>query len=879
MGDFNLPAIDWDKCSFAPGQPLPVQQACQKLLDFVDKNFLTQTVKDATRGGNTLDLIFTNKVQDVCSTGTQDTILSDHRLVELTLTYNPLKGYKDEVREVDPHSYRAVDVHSADYDCINERLAKVDWDKMKENVGEDKDGTKFLTKIQETVLDAVLDHSPHKNEIIQESAAGPPNRTRHPQIIRERRRLKQKRRKIQARIRAVQANNPTSPAITKLKQEVALVGYELQQNILRRLQKREANAVDKIKSNPRFFYSFAKRFAKSKSSVSPLRDSQGRLHDKPEEKAELLQEQYVKVFSNPEEADPGKATENIQCQSGNTLSNADFNPKDIAEAIKELDPYSATPDVDIPARVLVSCKDHLSYPLYLLWRDSLDSGEIPPCLKHQYITPVFKKGDRTEAANYRPVSITSHLIKVFERVLRTHLVQFLEENNFLTSHQHGFRKRRSCLTQLLEHFDTVLKTLNSGDEVDVIYLDYAKAFDKVDHAILLAKLEKSGVKGQILSWIKKFLLEREQTVVVEGKKSTPHRVRSGVPQGTVLGPILFILYINDQIDILVYCLGKIFADDTKLIGRICGILGRDRLQEDLHRVIAWACTNNMQLNETKFEVVNYTLNRSEWLRALPFHPENCIYYTSDGTPLEPSATVRDLGVLLSSDRSWTPHIAQVVKSARTMAAWIFSVFSDRSPTLMITLFKSMVRCRLEYCCPLWSPSKISDIDALESVQREFTRRIFGCKELNYWDRLKKLKLMSLQRRRERYMIIQIWKIINKEAPNSTAMEFKDNDRLGIRAIIPSIQRSAQCSTWTDYENSFGFRAAQLWNILPKWTKETRTLDQFKINLGHFLDKTPDTPPIRGYTARNSNSLLDWNRCNLAGTLDGGYGWSPLRQTS
>ena len=263
MGDFNLPAIDWDKCSFAPGQPLPVQQACQKLLDFVDKNFLTQTVKDATRGGNTLDLIFTNKVQDVCSTGTQDTILSDHRLVELTLTYNPLKGYKDEVREVDPHSYRAVDVHSADYDCINERLAKVDWDKMKENVGEDKDGTKFLTKIQETVLDAVLDHSPHRNEIIQESAAGLPNRTRHPQIIRERRRLKQKRRKIQARIRAVQANNPTSPAITKLKQEVALVGYELQQNILRRLQKREANAVDKIKSNPRFFYSFAKRFAKT----------------------------------------------------------------------------------------------------------------------------------------------------------------------------------------------------------------------------------------------------------------------------------------------------------------------------------------------------------------------------------------------------------------------------------------------------------------------------------------------------------------------------------------------------------------------------------------------------------------------------------------
>ena len=265
----------------------------------------------------------------------------------------------------------------------------------------------------------------------------------------------------------------------------------------------------------------------------------------------------MKVFSNPDEADPDKATEHMRTQTQNILSDVDFSPKDIDEAIKELHPYSATPDGDMPARVLLSCKDHLSYPLYLLWSKSLNSGEIPACLKHQYITPVFKKGDRTKAENYRPVSITSHLIKVFERVLRVRIVKFLEENNFLSKHQHGFRKMRSCLTQLLEHFDNVLKTLSSGDEVDVIYLDYAKAFDKVDHNILLAKLEKCGVKGKVLSWIKKFLLEREQTVVVEGKKSKPRLVRSRVPQGTVLGPILFILYINDQLDILLYCLGKI----------------------------------------------------------------------------------------------------------------------------------------------------------------------------------------------------------------------------------------------------------------------------------------------------------------------------------
>ncbi|KAL5250379.1 hypothetical protein ACHWQZ_G016198 [Mnemiopsis leidyi] len=814
MGDFNLPAIDWESGQIDSGQPLAIQQACHKLINFAETNFLTQVVDHPTRGGNTLDLIFTNKVQDVCNSKAYETLLSDHQLIELTLSYNPLKPKEDFKQEIDLHSFRAVDVHSADYNSINDLLADVDWDKVKDDVGNDPDGSNFLATITETVLEAVLKHSPLKTGAMEKPhrKSQTTSKTKYPRTVRERRRLKQNRRKINSRIRAVQNNNPESPILPKLKEEVALIGYKIQQNILNRLQKREANAVEKIRSNPRFFYSFAKQFAKARSSVAPLQDSTGRLHDNPEKKAELLQEQYVKVFSNPEVADTIKATENIRVKrSANAFNNISFGPEDIVAAIKELDPYSATPDGDIPARVLCSCREQISYPLFLLWRDSLNSGQIPPSLKHQYITPVFKKGDKTKAENYRPVSITSHLIKVFERLLRVRLVAFLEDNAFLSKHQHGFRK--------------------------------------------------------------------EQTVVVEGTKSRPQKVRSGVPQGTVLGPILFILYINDQLDILRYCLGKIFADDTKLIGRICSMLAKEKLQEDLLGVIAWACANNMQLNESKFEVLNYTLNQSNWLRTLPFHSENYIYHTSDGTPLEPSSTVKDLGVLVSSDRSWSPHIFKTVNSARTMAAWILSVFSDRSPTLMVTLYKSMVRCRLEYCCPLWNPSKIGQIESIERIQREFTRRISGCKDLNYWERLKKLKLMSLQRRRERYMIIQVWKIINGQAPNCTEMEFKENERLGTRAIVPSIPRAAQCSVRTDYEHSFGVKAAQLWNILPKTIKEASTITQLKISLGDFLDKTPDFPPTQGYTARNNNSLLEWNLCNRAGTLDGGYGWSPLRQTS
>ncbi len=214
---------------------------------------------------------------------------------------------------------------------------------------------------------------------------------------------------------------------------------------------------------------------------------------------------------------------------------------------------------------------------------------------------------------------------------------------------------------------------------------------------------------------------------------------------------------------------------------------------------------------------------------------------------------------MSSDCSWTPHISKMVEEAKTMASWVLSVFRDRSQFLMMTLFKSMVRSKLEYCCPLWNPSKISDIQAIESIQRQFTRRITSCKDFDYWERLKKLKILSLQRRRERYTIIHTWKILHKEAPNSIDMEFYSKDRLGIRARVPTYNHKAQRSIATAYEDSFGVKAARLWNILPKSVNQQPTLEAFKTALETYLDRLPDTPPVPGspgYTPQNSNSILD-----------------------
>ena len=181
-----------------------------------------------------------------------------------------------------------------------------------------------------------------------------------------------------------------------------------------------------------------------------------------------------------------------------------------------------------------------------------------------HIAPLHKKGSKALPVNYRPVSLTSHIIKIYERVLRKRLVAHLESNNLLCNQQHGFRSGHSCLTQLLHHFDDILVNLMDGKDTDSIYLDYAKAFDKVDHTLLVKKLHKYGVHPKLIKWIESFLSDRTQNVVVDGHMSSSAHVISGVPQGTVLGPILFLIFINDITDCITSSTIRCFADDTRI---------------------------------------------------------------------------------------------------------------------------------------------------------------------------------------------------------------------------------------------------------------------------------------------------------------------------
>ena len=832
LGDFNMPQINWTSVSADQGNAL---------IDFAERNFLTQLVREPTRGRNILDIVLTNRVDYVLDTDVSATPMSDHSMVSCVLGIGINQSTAG--RESAGKGFKALDYHNADFTAAGEELSSIDWDTRLSSCASDDDGHSFVQCIRDTILKVFEKHSKRKRFGTQ--------RKRDPYL----RRLKRRQKKLNSRMKLAKQRCSHQSLIDKLERKLDNTAHKIKAYLLGLLEVKERRAIDTIKSNSRFFWSFVNKHRKLKSSVAPLLRPDGTVTDDPLEKSNILQSQYVGVFSDPSMCSVEEAIRDIPSTTY-TLDELDFTPGCIEAALAELDPYAGAPSDDIPAVILSKCRKQLAYPLWLLWNRSFTEGVVPGCLKRQQVTPIFKKGSKMEAKNYRPVALTSHMIKTFERVVRNKVVDHLEGNGIFNDGQHGFRRNRSCLTQLLNHYDNIMRELNNGLEVDVVYLDMEKAFDKVDIKVLLGKLEKYGIRGRLLRWISDFLSDRIQTVVVDGVQSRPELVISGVPQGTVLGPLLFLVYM---IDIESRLAGTVltFADDSKLWKAIRSLNDRNDLQLSLDEFGRWASDNNMSLHQDKFEVMNYTLLSTQLLRELPFSTDNYLYSGPGGEIISPSFTVRDLGVLVSADCTWSKHIGSITAKARRMSGWALSVFRDRSDDTMLTLLKSIIRPQVEYCCPLWSPVEKSDIALVEETQRHFTRRIESCSGMGYWDRLQHLKILSLQRRRERYMIIHVWKVLHKVVPDSTGLLFTEHPRLGTKASVPRYNYLAQKSISGPYESSFGVRGAQLWNAMPRAVRSSASLLLLKQSLGSYLSTIPDQPPVRGYSVQHNNSLLDW----------------------
>ena len=476
-----------------------------------------------------------------------------------------------------------------------------------------------------------------------------------------------------------------------------------------------------------------------------------------------MQDYFKSVFSTPMSNIDLTNFSSFIPQINHALPDLSITLDDIINAIDELKTTSACPKFCVPAIIFKRCKFSMAKPLKLFWEESFRLGEIPDAYKVQQITPLHKKGSKTSAAHFRPIVLSPHEIKTFERVMRKKLVEYLESNNIINKNQHGFRKNCSCLSQLLSHCNFILDEMSRGNEVDTIYVDYAKAFDKVDHGILLEKLKLYGINGKYHAWLTSFLKGRKQFVYLNNAYSYETEVASGVPQGSVLGPLLFVIYINDMVHLINSSQLQTFADDTKIAHQITSVQDKNSLQEDLNVIKKWSNSNNMELNENKFELIchrwkfNGTINL---LKELPFFDENFTYRATNNVILYPTATVRDLGVIVDPLLDWESHISKITLDCRRLSGWVLNVFITRDRQTMMLLFNSLIRSRLEFCCELWDPYLIKNISKIEQVQRRFTSKVDEGKDLNYWDRLKLFNLLSLQRRRERQTIIYAWKIKN-----------------------------------------------------------------------------------------------------------------------
>ena len=811
------------------------------LLSFMEKYLMNQIIDIPTRNNNILDLFVTNKFDLTLDISTVKSSISDHNLIKIPLAYtfgHPKSVVKRTPEPLREKSFSSLDFSNADYNVLSSAFDAIDWDKMQ---SECPTGS-FASEVYSKVLSICLEYVPLKTcNKTHKKKKGNPN-------------LARKKRKILARLFALKQHNPESPQIKVLEESLKDVEAYKKSQITRAKLRSELKAIDSIKSNPAFFYKYAKKFAKTKSRIGPLKHPCGSVTDDPQSMSNILQDQFAGVFSDPSSYD--KLDPSFLCATS-TLNSISFDVTSISNAIDELHLNSNVGEHGFPNCLLKSCKSSLSYPIFCIWKESFESGSIPAFLKSQTIVPVFKKGSKLHPKNYRPIALTSNIIKIFERVIRSQLVHYLETNQLISKNQHGFRKGYSCISELLIHYDDILSNMiHENADTDVIYLDFAKAFDKVDHDILLKKLKRYGIGGKLHQWLSTFLVGRSQTVIVDGFKSYNIIVSSGVPQGTVLGPILFLLFVNDIELCLSNAKVRCFADDSRLFKSINSPEDVSSLQNDLSNVIRWAKENNMCLNEEKFQLLQHHVSSRNFktMLALPFvYYENC--YFANESVIDPSSSISDLGIVMQEDLGFSSHISDIVKRARNKLSWALGVFKSRSEIVICTLYKSIVRPILEYCCIVWNSEKILDISSVEAIQRTATSKISSISHLNYWDRLKALNLMSLQRRRERFIIMYMHKILKNKVPNDLSVEFYTNIRLGIKACIPSLPRFR--SHLSAYDSSFAVKGPKLWNLLPKYLNCIDNFESFKQNLDNFILSYPDQPPVHGYTTANSNSLLCW----------------------
>ena len=534
------------------------------------------------------------------------------------------------------------------------------------------------------------------------------------------------------------------------------------------------------------------------------------------EKAEILQDQFCSVFTKEQAG----LLPIMEKRTNEFATDLPITEDEVRKEILLLNINKSCGPDDVSPILLIKLVDFVAGPLTTIMRASVDCGVLPHDWKNAFVSPIYKKGARNLPENYRPISLTSIACKIMEKLIRNTILCHLVENDLLSEKQFGFVSGRSTVTQLLNYLDICADVIANGGIVDSIYFDFSKAFDTVPHKRLSVKMKAYGIEGKLLAWVEAFLSGREQVVRVNGELSSSKAVISGIPQGSVLGPLLFVIYINDLPDVVQSNI-LLFADDTKIFSKVSSKDDAVVLQKDIDALNRWSDTWLLKFNTDKCHVL--TMGKFENI----VHTQR---YTLYGDELDHVFEEKDLGVIIDMELTFEEHIATKVKKANGIMGLIRRSFSFLDGETFKKLYTSFVRPHLEYANPVWSPHLRKHIRLLESVQERASKLVDGMKNLEYTERLKKLDLPTLQHRRQRGDMIQVWNHFNTYDRSTLSPRFRPIPRVSRKHPFQLTRNKAKDGTLGVQSNSFYFRVANEWNELDHKVVESQNINTFKARI-------------------------------------------------
>jgi Reverse transcriptase (RNA-dependent DNA polymerase)/Endonuclease-reverse transcriptase len=798
IGDLNLPAFNWDYFQY------PSAKLYNSFADFICSEGLTQLVEEPTRGDSILDLILCNDALCCDEVEVLPPIsTSDHNTVSFKLSLS-LPPQKQSCCVSTRRNFS-----KANWPGLQWFLHSVDWHLVCANC---RDPTEIWDNFLTIVQDAIDQFVPTFNLTKHTSAP-----KLYPRAIRK---LLSVKRAVWKRLHKFR----TPELRAKYKQIAKKVSVELRKNT--------AAIENKLceYGNLGKFYKYVNKKLNGSSGIAPLKDKSGNLITDDQDKAELINAYFCSVFIQ----DNGVIDEKWKIPKRCTKMSPVFvTPSMVQKFIRKLSSNGGAGPDEIPSEFYKNCSDSICLPLSMLFNVSLQTGLLPPIWKSAIVTPVFKKGAPSDPANYRPISLTCIACKLLESCIKEGLLSYLASHDIITKHQHGFLNKKSTTTQLLECSLDWAIAFNSKKPVDIVYLDYAKAFDTVVHSKLLYKLSCYGVCDMVLSWVRNFLSCRLQAVRVGNCVSLYAAVVSGVPQGSVLGPVLFIIFVND----IVTCTNgsvkvKLFADDTKVYSVIDDNLSSVMLQSVLDNIVQWSNHWQLQLSPNKCSAMRMT--RSMLSYAVP----SDVSYSLCSVAIPSVSSVTDLGVSYDMLCSFRPHINNIVSKASLRAKLILKCFVTRDPSILCKAFCVFVRPLLEFSSAIWNPCFLTDINKIESVQRHFSKRLVGLCKLPYSERLIALGLDSLEYRRLKADLLLCYKIVNnlvdidKDQFFTPAVGVQGRTRGNSAKLL-----KRHCSSTRD-GHLFHNRVIDAWNCLPDVVVSCPNVHCFKrrlscINLSKF----------------------------------------------